>query len=125
MRLLDDTRRDLNYAFRALVRNPAFTCVAVAALALGVGANSAIFSVVHAVLLRPLPYQHADRLVRIVENVPAERSITGRPERVSSMFLDEFQDWRTRTTRLSHMGLYANTVMTLTGHGTSVRLRGA
>jgi putative ABC transport system permease protein len=124
-RLLDDVCRDVKYALRMLGRNPGFTCVAVLALALGVGANTAIFSVVHAVLLRPLPSKDSDRLVRLMENIPAERSPTGRPERVSSMFIDEFPEWRTRTTRLSHMGLYVSTVMSLTGQGPSVRLRGA
>ena len=124
-RFWDDVCRDVKYAFRMLARNPGFTCVAVLALALGVGANTAIFSVVHAVLLQPLPYKDSDRLVRVIENIPAERSLAGRPERVSSMFLDEFMDWRTRTTRLSHMGLYANAVMSLTGQASSVRLRGA
>lgn len=56
---------DLGFASRALMRRPAFLGAAGAALALGVGANAAVFGVVHAVLLRPLPYAHADRLVRV------------------------------------------------------------
>src|SRR5205823_7863535 len=68
---MDRLAGDIRYAFRLLVRNPGFSAVAIAALAIGIGANTAIFSVVNGVLLQPLPYPHAERLVRICREFPS------------------------------------------------------
>ena len=77
---------DVRFAFRQLLKNPGFTAVAVLTLALGIGANTAIFSVVNAVLLRPLPYTESDRLVWL-----SERS---RNFPTMSVSYPNFTDWR-------------------------------
>src|SRR6516165_2073505 len=80
--------QDVRYGLRMLVKNSTFTIVAVVTLALGVGANTAIFSIVNAVLLRPLPYPDPDRLVRIFFNEPG---VGLRDVRFSQPELDDLQ----------------------------------
>ena len=71
-RWFDDLGRDIRYAWRSLAGSPVFTTVAVLALALGIGATTAIFSVVNGVLLKPLPFIDANRVVRVRVTAPAE-----------------------------------------------------
>ena len=122
---LDDVRRDVSYAARGLARNPGFAAAAVVTLALGIGATTAVFSVVNAVLLRPLPYPDSDRLVRIVERLPARNANTP-PGRRTGMTWTEFSEWRARTTTLSAMAYTVTPPITLmpTSEG-SARLTGA
>src|ERR1041384_6745115 len=79
---------DLRFGFRMMVRNPVFTLIAVITLALGIGANTAIFSVIDAVLLRPLPYPAADRLVFLWSTMPSH----GVP--MASSALPDYHGWR-------------------------------
>jgi putative ABC transport system permease protein len=95
----EDARGDTAYAVRSLRRSPGFTAAAVISLAVGIGATTAISSVVDAVLLQPLPFPDADRLVRIVEN--------DRPRTLPQLNYQEYLEWRSRTTTLS--GLAAAT----------------
>src|SRR5213593_3718885 len=90
---------DLKFAFRQLKKNPGFTSVAVLTLALGIGANTAIFSVINGVLLKPLPYPQPDRLVTLWERT-AERGIE--QERVSG---PNYLDWRAQNTVFSELAV--------------------
>jgi putative ABC transport system permease protein len=102
---------DLRYAARILRKRPGFTLVAVATLALGIGANSAIFSVVHTVLLRPLPFGQPESLVRIWET---------RPDRgwmAVSLSRPNFRDYRDQNRTLEDVGAYSGTSLNLTGLG--------
>ena len=102
---------DLRFALRQLLKNPGFTAVAVLTLALGIGANTAIFSFVNAVLLRPLPYQDPDRLVVVYEN-NAERD--WHKNAVGAPVLGE---WRQRSQTIDGLAAYKPDLMILTGKG--------
>jgi predicted permease len=114
----DAIRQDVRYAGRALRRNPGFTFVAVLTLALGIGANTAIFSVVNGVLLRPLPYPEPDQLVRVFTSFRGsgtERYAVSQPE---------FMDYKGLTQVFENAAAFTGTSLTLTGESEPERLRG-
>ena len=114
--MIDALRQDLSYAVRRLRQAPGFTLVAVATLALGIGATTAIFSVVNAVLLRPLPFPEPDRLVRVAQ------TWKGRPVVYSP---PNFLDVEAQSTAFSGLAAVDGGGVTLTGQGTATRLEGA
>ena len=115
MPVASDLIQDVQYTFRALRKSPTFAVIAVLTLALGIGANSAIFSVVNFVMLRPLPYRDPSGLVRIIENIPANESFTGRPFRRQSMDPEEALELRQQSKTLSYVAPYLPSSMVLGG----------
>ena len=95
---LEDLRQDVRYAIRTLWHSPGFAAVAIVTLAVGIGATTAIYSIVDTILLRPLPYADSARLVRVVENVLVR---AGRPPLPREVSYRDFLEWRTRTRTLS------------------------
>jgi putative ABC transport system permease protein len=116
----DEFLQDLRYAARTLRRNPGFALVAVLTLALGIGANAAIFSVVHAVLLKALPYPQADRLVMVYEDVrlPNYQNKKNEPSP------GNFSDWSSQNAVFETMAAYRNRSFNLTGEGEPARVEG-
>jgi putative ABC transport system permease protein len=116
--------QDIRFAARTMTKEPSFTAVAVLTLALGIGATTAIFSIVSAVLWQPLPYPNAARIAQIIENVPAEESMSGRAMRLPSMSPEEFNWWRQNVRVLAAMAVsMPDTRTVLTADG-AVRLTG-
>ena len=123
MTFVEELGQDLRYALRALRRAPAFTAVALLTLALGIGANTAVFSVVRSVLLTPLPFAEPDRAVRLWHanhTTSTERGLTSEPD---------FDDWRKQTRTAESMGGYffaeGLSGLDLTGDGNPERISAA
>jgi putative ABC transport system permease protein len=109
--------QDIRYAWRALWKSPGFSAVAVLVLALGIGANTAIFSVVNAVLLRPLPFDQPERLVALY-HTPPQASFPGIP--LFAVSPANFFDWRAQAHSFEAMSAYGYGRYTLTGSGQPV-----
>ncbi|HEV2915194.1 MAG TPA: ABC transporter permease [Pyrinomonadaceae bacterium] len=110
--------QDLRYGVRVLIKNPGFTLIAIIALALGIGANTAIFSVVNAVLLRPLPFEDSERLVNVWSG-NAKRGIKRYPTSYPN-----FADWRDQNRVFEHMAAYGETSVVLSGIEASEQIDG-
>src|SRR5256714_12951323 len=108
---------DIRYAIRMLAKSPAFTFIAVLTLALAIGANTAIFSVVNAVLLRPLPYPQAEQLVRIFGTQPQLAEAPTSPA--------NFLEWRTENQVFTHIATWNGQGFNLTGTDKPERVIGA
>ena len=107
--------QDVRYGIRLLLKNPGFTVVAILTLALGIGANTAIFSVVNGVLLRPLPYAQPDQLVALSEKSANFES--------SSISYPNFQDWQRTNSTFASMAAYRSDDFSITGSGETERVR--
>jgi len=107
--------RDARHSIRMFWKSPGFTIAAVAALALGIGANTAIFSIVNAVMLKPLPFPQSDRLVVFQETSPQGAFSAGSPAK--------FQFWREQTSVVKDVTAYRSNVVNFTGGGLPEQLR--
>ena len=114
---MDTFFQDLRFAFRSMMKRPAFTAIAVLALALGIGANTAIFSVINNVLLKPLPFREPDRLTMVYNTADKEDQL--------SVTYPDFNDWRAQQQSFEQIGAYSSRDFTLTGVGEPLRLRAA
>ena len=110
---------DLKFAFRQLVKNPGFTTVAMLTLALGIGANTAIFSFVDTILLKPLPYPHSDELVQLFENNIANGW------HKNAVAAPVVAEWRKQSTVFEGIAAWGNGRYSLTGRGKPTVLSGA
>src|ERR1041384_2694521 len=112
--IMDTLLQELRFALRTLRKSPGITMVAVITLALGIGANTAIFSVVNGVLLRPLPYRDPSRVVLLSEKTPRFP--------ILSVSWQNYKDWRDQSHSFESVGAVRNTAMTLSGTGDAERL---
>src|SRR5438270_13660745 len=108
---------DLRYGLRMLRKSPAFTAIAVLTLALGIGANTAMFSIVYGVLLRALPFPEPDRVVHLYTKSPQWEH--------QSISFPNYLDWQRRSQSFSQMAAYRSDDLNLTGTGEPTRVHAA
>ena len=114
---MNELLQDLRYGLRTLRKSPGFTAVAALTLAIGIGANTAIFSFVDGILLKPLPYGEPDRIVRVLEKPPGFRW-----NGISAL---NYLDWQKDNTVFEYMAAQTGGSVTLSGINEPVQLRGA
>jgi putative ABC transport system permease protein len=112
---LDNALRDFRFAIRALIKSPGFALVAIFTLALGIGASTAVFSVVHAVLLRALPYPNAQQIVRVWERAPDGHRM--------NLAYPNFEDFRAQNNTFTHLAGYGDLLTSVSGGSEPVRVR--
>jgi predicted permease len=110
---IEHTLQDVRHALRQLARSPAFAGLVIVTLALGIGSTTAIFSVVEAVLLRPLPYPESHRLVRFIERTPEQTNDIGYQQSLASIWQRDLPVLRAQTPTLSHVGAYSGVTATV------------
>jgi putative ABC transport system permease protein len=115
-----NTLQDIRYGFRMLIKRPGFTIIVVLTLALGIGANTAIFSAVDAVLLNPLPYKDPDRLVAVWET---NRQLSPEMWDRNEVAVGNFRDWRSRNQVFDQLGSLFYADVNLTGVGEPERIK--
>jgi putative ABC transport system permease protein len=118
-----DFYQDIGYATRVCRRNPGSSLAAVLTLSIGIGCTTAIFSIVNVLLLRSLPYEGADRLVRISERLP--RDASGKAGATSAIEAAGVPELRAHSRTLAHVGIHASRTHTLVGQSDTVRIGGA
>src|SRR5918996_3815434 len=118
---MDALRNDFRYAVRSLRPTPGFTIAAVVTLAIGIGANTAIFSIVDHVILRPLAYEDPDRLYVVHESVPRLAHIAP----AIPVSANHFLEWKRSTNAFENMALLESVSLNLTGAGEPEQLLGA
>ena len=114
----DSFARDLSYGARVLWQKPTYSAIAILTLALGIGANTAIFSVVNAVLLEPLPFAEADRVMALGQQPTHNRAA------LSQFSFPNFADFRDQSQAFARLSAYYNLNLTLTGDREAQLLRG-
>jgi putative ABC transport system permease protein len=117
--------QDLRFALRVLLKSPGFTAVAVIALALGIGANTAIFSVMNLVLLRPLPYGDPDRLIRLTQVLTSDHRVGPGGTEGGPTSPANFVDWQNQNQVCEDMAAYTSSAFSLIGQNEPERVIGA